>query len=326
LERAGVTVFYRGYAKAVHNYDVDLIAILQNNDFKFVFCELFHIAEQFLDAIRQYSPDSFIVIDTFDVHFLREMREAEVAGEHSLKLRAEQTKKRELQVYPRADLILTVTEEDRRALLRENPLLNVGVISNIHVLADATISRAERRDLLFVGGFSHTPNVDAVLYFCREILPLVHKQLRNVKLYIVGNAAPAEIIALGSDNIVVVGYVPNLIPYLQSALVSVVPVRFGSGMKGKIGEAMTYGLPVVTTSIGAEGMNLTDGFDAMIADIPDKFAQKIVALHENGDLWESVARHARTHVSREWTPEVVDAQLTTILAGLGSVHQVQKAP
>jgi O-antigen biosynthesis protein len=326
LERLGVTVFYRGYAKAVHNYDVDVTAILQNNNFKFVFCELFDIAEQFIGAIRQYSSDSFVVIDTYDVHFLREMREAEVTGDHLLKLRAEQTKNRELQIYAYADLVLTVTEADKEALLRENPQLDVAVVSNIHALPEARICRAQRRDLLFVGGFGHRPNIDAVSYFCREILPLVHKRLPDIKLYVVGNAPPAEIIALGSDNVVIVGYVPNLVPYLQAAMAAVVPLRFGSGMKGKIGEAMAYGLPVITTSIGAEGMDLRDGFDAMIADAPDEFAERIITLHENGALWESVARHGRIHVTQEWTPEVVDARLTTILGRVGSAYQIQRAP
>ncbi len=314
LERAGVTVFYPGFAKAVHNYEVDVHAILKSNHFKIVFCELIDVAEQFLDAIREHSPHSLVVVDTYDVHFIREMREAAIARDHSLKRKAERTKRRELEIYGRADLVLTVTEEDRRALLSESRKVNVAIVPNIHVLPEVVAPRSSRRDLVFVGGFTHRPNVDAVLYFCREILPLVQEQIASVRLYIVGNAPPAEVVALGSESVIVTGYVANMVSYLNSALVSVIPLRFGSGMKGKIGEAMAYGLPSVTTSIGAEGMGLVDGVDALIADRPEEFAARIVLLHRDAEMWSSIADKARLHVAREWSPEAVNRELSDILA------------
>src|SRR4029077_18967392 len=125
--------------------------------------------------------------------------------------------------------------------------------------------------------------------------------LPDTKLWVVGNAPPPEIVALGSANVVVTGYVRHLGPYLESALVSVAPLRFGSGMKGKIGEAMAWGIPVVTTTIGAEGMGLQDGGEALIADTPEDFARRIFELHQNPELWESVAQNARKRVEREWS-------------------------
>lgn len=314
LERAGVTVFYPGFAKAVHNYELDVHAILKSNTFKIVFCELIDVAEQFLDVIREDSPQSLVVVDTYDVHFVREMREAAVASDPSLKRKAERTKRRELEIYGRADLVLTVTDEDRRALLEENHQVNVAIVPNIHVLPESVVPRTGRRDLLFVGGFTHRPNVDGVLYFCREILPLVRQQIADVKLYIVGNAPPAEVVSLGSEKVIVTGYVANMVPYLNSALVSVVPLRFGSGMKGKIGEAMAYGLPTVTTSIGAEGMGLVDGVDALIADTPEEFAARIILLYRDAEMWSSIAEKARMHVARAWSPEAVHDSLKAIFA------------
>jgi len=316
LERYGITVFYPGYAKAVNNYDLDLGAVLQHNDFKFIFFELFGMAEQYLGVVRQYSPGTPVIIDTFDVHFLRETREAMTANDAGLLRKAQETKRRELAVYTQADLILTVTADDKQALLREDPQLNISVVPNIHALPPHIASRGGRRDLLFVGGFSHTPNVDGILYLCREILPLVLQQLPETRLWIVGNAPPPEIVALASENLIVTGYARHLTPYLESALVSVAPLRFGSGMKGKIGEAMAWGIPVVTTTIGAEGMGLQDGVDALIADTPEAFARRIIQLHENPELWDSVAQNARKRVEREWSPDAVDRSLTEILAGI----------
>jgi len=316
LERYGITVFYPGYAKAVNNYDLDMGAVLRHNDFKLVFCELFSIAEQHLGVLRQYSSKTPVIIDTFDVHFLRETREAITANDAGLLRKAQETKRRELAVYKQGDLVLTVTPDDKQALLREDPQLNISVVPNIHALPPNIVPRAGRRNMLFVGGFSHTPNVDGVLYFCREIFPLVLQRLPDTKLWVVGNAPPPEIVALASANVVVTGYVRHLVPYLESALVSVAPLRFGSGMKGKIGEAMAWGIPVVTTTIGAEGMGLQDGVDALIADAPEDFARRIVQLYQNPELWESVAQNARKRVEREWSPDAVDKSLTEILAGI----------
>lgn len=313
LQRLGVTVFYPGYAKAVHNYNLDLGAVLLHNDFKFVFFELFSMAEQYLGVVRQYSPKSVAVIDTYDVHFLRESREAAILGEAQLERQSRETKRRELEMYRKADIILTVTEEDKRVLLMEDAQLDVSVVSNIHPLPERLVPRAERRDLLFVGGFSHTPNVDAVLYFCREIFPLVKNRLPQTKLFVVGNSPPLEIVALASDNLIVTGYVPHLTPYLESALVSIAPLRFGSGMKGKIGEAMAYGLPVVTTGVGAEGMRLTDGVDAMIANSPHDFAERVIRLMEDPALWGAIAKSAFRRVVDEWSPDAVDAQILRLL-------------
>jgi GT2 family glycosyltransferase/glycosyltransferase involved in cell wall biosynthesis len=316
LERYGITVFYPGYAKAVNNYDLDLGAVLLHNDFKMIFCELFGMAEQYLGVVRQYSPGTPVIVDTFDVHFLRETREATTANDAGMLRKAQETKRRELAVYKQADLVLTVTADDKQALVKEDPQLNIAVVPNIHSLPANIVPRESRRDLLFVGGFSHTPNVDGMLYFCREILPLVLQKLPRTRLWIVGNAPPPEIVALASDNVIVTGYALYLAPYLESALVSVAPLRFGSGMKGKIGEAMAWGIPVVTTTIGAEGMGLEEGVDALIADTPEDFAQSIIRLYQNPELWDSVAQNARKRVEREWSPDAVDKSLTEILVGI----------
>lgn len=321
LEKLGITVFYPGYAKAVHNHDLDLAAVLMNNDFPYIFMELYGMGEQYLNLVREYSPQSQVIVDTYDVHFLRELRESAILKDPALERKANDTRRREMGVYSRADLVLTVTEEDKRALLREDANLRIEVIPTIHPVAPHVAARRTRQDLLFVGGFSHTPNVDAVLYFCEEIFPLVQTQLPQVKVHIVGNAPPPEVIALANDSIVVDGYVPDLVPYLESAMVSIAPLRYGSGMKGKIAEAMSYGLPVVTTAIGAEGMHLQDGVDALIADDARDFADKIVQLHHDARLWETISREGRAHVQQKWSPDAVDGDLLRSLESLMEPQQ-----
>jgi glycosyltransferase involved in cell wall biosynthesis len=263
--------------------------------------------------VREYLPHATVLVDTYDVHFVRQLREAKLKNDAELMAQAQQTMRRELAVYRQADFVITVTEADAAALRERVPALQTFVVPTIHALPEQVAGRDGRRDLLFVGGFSHVPNVDAVLYFCREVLPLILAEDPELCLHVVGNAPPAEIISLGSRNIRIWGYVPYLNPFLQQALVSVAPLRFGSGMKGKIAEAMSYGLPVVTTTIGAEGMNLQDGEDTMIADTPEDFATKILRLSRDQELWNRIAAAGRIRVRNEWSPEVVESQLVAFL-------------
>jgi len=318
-------VFYPGYAKAVNNSNLDMPAILENNEFKYVFCELYTVAEQYLELVRTSSPNSKVIVDTFDVHFLREMRKAELFNNPELQEQARDTQQRELNVYRHADMVLTVTGEDKDTLLKKDSGLSVCVVPILHPLPERVVGRSARKDLLFVGGFSHEPNVDAMLYFCSEIFPWVQAELPKIKLRIVGNAPPVKIVVLASDSILVEGHVANLNPYLESALVSIAPLRYGSGMKGKVGEAMAYGLPVVTTSIGAEGMGLEDGVHALIADDPREFADRICRLCEDGRLWENIAKNGRLRVESEWGPSVVEASLFEALGSLEAMPTARSA-
>jgi glycosyltransferase involved in cell wall biosynthesis len=318
LERIGVHVFRPGYARAVGLEGLDLEAILTSNRFSPVVCALHDVAQRLLPLIRRVSPESAVAIDSYDVHFLREEREGRTAGRRELLERARQTRVAELGVYAKADVVVTVTRSDRAALLAEQPSLDVSIISNIHPLPERHAPREGRGGLLFVGGFSHVPNVDAVLFLCREVLPIARESLPDLVLHVVGNAPPAEILALGGERVVVHGYVADLGYFLDTSLVSVAPLRFGSGMKGKIGEAMAHGLPVVTTPIGAEGMDLGSGHDVLVADDAPGLARAIVQLHEDAALWERLAANARDRVRTSWTPEAVAPGLLSLVRRLAA--------
>ena len=160
--------------------------------------------------------------------------------------------------------------------------------------------------ILFVGDFRHAPNADAVLFFYRHVLPLVRRSLRDVAVTIVGDAPPREVRALSSADITVTGWVPDVEPYLTTHCISIAPLRFGAGLKGKIVEAMATGLPVVTTPVGAEGMELVHGSTALIAESPEAFARAVIQLsdrykHED-NFWFAFfheAAHILLHSKRE---------------------------
>ena len=199
--------------------------------------EFFKTAEPHLRWLRVRRPDLPIAVDSVDLHFLRESRASKYSAQPELaRRRAAQTQKREIRVYQQADLVITVTDEDRAALMREAPGTRVRVVPNIHQVRASAPSFAERRphSLLFVGGFLHPPNVDAVIFFCRGILPLVRERLPDISLTVVGHRPPKEILDLQQAGVLVTGWVPDVLPYLDIHCVWIAPLRFGAGMKGKI--------------------------------------------------------------------------------------------
>jgi GT2 family glycosyltransferase len=264
-----------------------------------------HIAGYFLDLIREADPNLPIVVDSMDLHYVREMREAEIRHDASLRAKALHTKKRELEVYAKADCVTTVTESDRAILRKELPGKPVMIMTDVH---DPVVLRSTfetRNDFLFIGNFNHNPNEDAVLFFVQSIFPHIKKELPDVKFWIVGNNPGERVRALASDDIIVTGWVPEVRPYLEKCRVAVAPLRFGAGNKGKVGESLSYGVPVVTTSIGAEGMNLVHGEHAFIADEPKEFARYAVQLYREKELWMEFAERGRALIASQYSSDLM---------------------
>ena len=157
----------------------------------------------------------------------------------------------------------------------------------------------------------------------REIYPLIRQRLPSVTFYIVGSNASPEIEAYDSATVRVMGYVPDINPLLQSARVFVAPLRFGAGVNGKIGEALSYGLPVVTTSIGAEGVGLTSGENAMIADDPAEFANSVLRVYEDMDLWRRLSESGYKHIENHFTPQIVGQKIEDGLKLLGVLGPIE---
>lgn len=292
---------------------VDLEGILRRKPCKAAVIGFWHLAEYYMPLIRRYSPRTRIIVDSVDIHFLRELREAELKGDPKLKAEALDTKEREVAVYGKADRVWVVTPDDR-AVIQDLILdVPVDIIPNVHEKIEVSKAYGETADLLFVGNFNHRPNIDAVHFFCNDILPFIHREQPGAKVYIVGNKPPDEIRRYASESVIVTGYVEDLSPYLRNARISISPLRYGAGMKGKVGEALSWGLPVVTTSIGAEGMGLVDGHDALIADEPEEFASKAVRLYNDAALWNRLSTNGKRTVESQWSPGAIQKRLAAVL-------------
>jgi GT2 family glycosyltransferase len=319
LERHGVTIFHPGLARAVGGDAVDLGAVLREARYDVVICALYEQAERCAGVVRRCSPHSRFVVDSYDLHYVRELRAAELRTDEAGRRQALATKERELAVYRAADAVLVVTEEEREILRRElGDATRVEVLPTFHEAGSAPAPFAQRSGLLFVGGFSHAPNVDAVLFLVHQVLPLVLAEEPAARLRVVGNSPTPEILALDHPSVEIVGYAPHLEPFLQSARVAVAPMRYGSGMKGKIAEAMVCGLPVVTTPVGAEGMDLSDGVNAMVASTPEELAERVVRLLRDEAVWQRVASAAREQARARWSPEVLGPAAVEIVRSLAA--------
>lgn len=322
---------YRKYVKAMEEVGVELvlsdpIAAAQAADYQVVLFEFYFSAEHYLGKLRQRLPKARMVIDTVDVHFNRLESKARLTGNSQDQRNAEDVKSIELRNYRAADALIVVSSDEMAFLSTYAVDVPQYTISNFHALPALNMNKScgAAPELLFIGSFAHDPNVDAVLFFCRDVLPLVYQQLPLARLTIVGVNPPAEVRALASGSITVMGYVENLHPVFARSHVSVAPLRYGGGVKGKVGEAMAEGLPLVTTTVGAEGLNVTDGVEMLIANEPSLFAASIVKLANDPALYARLRRAAWLHVEKSMSAEKVGAQALAIFEEIGQLpaHQL----
>ena len=297
LQQLGVEVWYAPHARRAP-------AWLQEHGTRFetiMVCR-HYVASEFLDLLRRHAPQAKIVFDTVDLHYLREMRGAELVGDDALKRAAMQTRTRELAVIARSDVTLVVSEPERAVLSADAPAAEVEVLSNLHQLAGSGQTFEQRQDLVFVGGFRHPPNVDAVCWFVEKVFPLIRRHLPEVKFHCIGHHATSEVLALAKHKGVIVhGHVADITPYMDGSRIALAPLRYGAGVKGKINMSMAHGQPVVATSCAVEGMHLRDGHDVLVADTAEAFADAVMRLYRDEALWQQLSCNGLENVSRHFS-------------------------
>ncbi|MBK1719974.1 glycosyltransferase [Thiocystis violacea] len=284
LQRQGVEVLYRPYVRSIASHLAS-----RGKDYDLVILSRADAAAQVMGAARRHGTRTRILFDTVDLHFLRERRLAELRGDRATRLVAEVRKRQELDLMRQADLTLVVSETERDLLAIEAPDVEVRVVSNIHDIFGSAHPPEERRDILFIGAFSHPPNRDAVLFFCTEVMPRLLKRIPDLRLKVIGADPPSEILACAGAGVDILDYVPDVEPYFARCKLSVAPLRYGAGVKGKINQSLAHGLPVVATTMAIEGMHLVDGESVLVADEAQALADAVVRLHEDPVLWRRLS-------------------------------------
>ena len=219
----------------------------------------------------------------------------------------------------RADVVLAVSREDARALIELDPPALSDKVSVVPIGVDLEAwgevnPRADADEILSIGTMYWPPNVDAILWFCAEILPLVRSRMPNVRLTVVGARPTAAIRALAEYDplITVTGLVEDVRPYAQSGGVFIVPLRAGSGMRVKILTAMAMGLAVVSTTVGAEGIEVTDGENIVLADYPRAFANAVIDLLKDRERAAHLGQAGRKLMEDAYGWDAVGRQLLAV--------------
>ncbi len=282
-------------------------------EFDFVFISRHYIAVNYLSLVRKYCNQAALIFDTVDLHYLREERLAELEQSPTLRQVARQTRRSELGMIASADMTLVVSPAEAEILETHAPGSAVHVVSNIHEIHGCRQSFADREDIFFVGGYQHPPNVDAVLWFVHEVWPLVRAQLPDLKFHLVGSKAPNELSSLEVDGVEFHGFVPELEPFLDGCRLAVAPLRYGAGVKGKVNMSMSYGQPVVATTIAVEGMHATTEEDVLIADTAEAFAKAVVRLYGDHELWLRLSEGGLKNVERYFSLDTARRSLADML-------------
>jgi FkbM family methyltransferase len=314
LEKLGAAVLYGPHEVLRHLYE-------KGHQYSFTVLSFPEVAYRYLPYVRAYAIHARVVYDPVDLHWLRTAREVGVTNDDLLLQKSANYKRIEQFNTAASDTVIAITHEERTQILKDVQDANVEVIPNIHSCVDTVKSGSGRRNLLFIGHYLHTPNEDAVCYFVKEIFPLIRQQIPGVVFYMVGSHITDMVRSLAARDVVAVGYVPDPSTYFNDCRVFVAPLRYGAGMKGKIGQSMSFGLPVVTTSTGAEGMDLIDGKQVLIADSPDAFGGAVIRLYTDDSLWEQMSTNSLLHIQTHFSKAIVQKKLAQIFVAESRVDR-----
>ncbi|MGA1839391.1 MAG: glycosyltransferase [bacterium] len=279
--------------------------LLSSDSFDIVWFVHYYMACKYLDLCKKLMKETRCITDSVDLHYLREQREAEILNDRKKFKKSKETKNKELSVFRKSDTVITITEKERKIIEEECPDNRVEIIPNIHPVIENCKNFNKREDLLFIGGYKHNPNPDAVEYFSKEIFPLIRSRINNINFYIIGEYPDHFVERITNSHIIFTGPIRDTQRYLQKCKVFVAPIRFGAGMKGKVGEALSSGIPVVTTSVGAEGMGLINGKDVLIADTSEEFARKVINVYYDENLWRTISINGRQFIEANFSPRIV---------------------
>jgi len=289
LQKMGVEVLYSPFfsslSAALETYVPTVCA---------VYITRYNVVEKVLPIIKKVNAAIPILFNNADLHFLRELRMALRENNAEGIDNAVITRGRELAVMAKVDAVLSYTEVEHAVIISH--LLDADkVYSCPWVLEEKYQGQSfeEREGIAFLGGYQHTPNVEAVKFFVEQVAPLLLVKAPNIIFYVYGSHLPDYFLDYSSDNIKMIGFVDNLDDLYQQHRVFVAPLLSGAGIKGKVLEALAYGLPTVLSSIAAEGIGLSHNLTTLQAETPEQWCEEVIRLYNDKDLWLRIAQNQK---------------------------------
>jgi len=313
LQQLGIEVLYGPhYASNWKQWIVD-----NHDKFDYILLNRPHISIKYIDFLKQHTQAKILYYG-HDLHFVRLAKQHEIENKKELLEEAEKWKRTEIYIFNKADLILTPSEDERKFIIDLG--ISDGKIFAIkpyifETQPDAIADFSDRRDILFVGGFTHLPNVDAVLWFVNEIWPRVRSKVEGAKFIVAGSNPPAEINALAGKDIEILGFIADetLGKLYRKIKLVVIPLRYGAGVKGKTVEAMYHGIPLVTTDFGVEGLPGNASF-LSYKNSPVDFAEEVIRLYNaSNDQLTALSRTQVQYIHDHFHLDIIKSHLQAIL-------------
>ena len=271
---------------------------------------------EFLELAQRHCRGARLVFNSIDLNYVREERRARLHDDEALLGMIEQLRAREEHIVRSCDSTMVVSRAEADLLAQTVPEALTASMPLAREIQTPATPFAGRRRIGFIGGFAHAPNLDAVGYLLAEIWPLVRRVLPGCTLEIVGAGAPDNL-AEGCDDVRVLGHLPDVGPWFESLRLTVAPLRFGAGAKGKVASSLAAGVPCVATSVATEGMSLTEEAGVLVADNPTAFAAALARAYTDEPMWERLSAGALAYAGRVLSPDAWEKRLDVMLWRIG---------
>lgn len=297
LQRLGIESIYAPFTGSVEDFLRE-----HAGEYDLVFICRYQVAQRFVDIIRMTMPKAKILFNNADLHFLREMRAAVLAGDSEAVQRALSTQEEELAIMRKVDLTLSYNDVEHAIIFTHTAgEAQVTKLPWVVEIEKDVAPFSARADIGFLGGYGHPPNVEAVEFFVGSVMPLLRQRLPGVRFRVFGSNMPLRFKELARDDVEMVGFVEELDEVYQRCRLFVAPLLSGAGIKGKVIGAMAAGIPIVMSPVAAEGIACRDGYDCRIAETPEAWAEAIVELYGDEARWGAVSRNAQAFAAENFS-------------------------
>jgi glycosyltransferase involved in cell wall biosynthesis len=302
LQCRGIECLYHPYY-----FSVEDVFRKQTIPFELVYLHRYSNASKYAGMIRQHFPNARILYNIADLHFLRMQRQSEVENDPKLRDKAEQMRRLELGAMSFVDCVIVHSAVEAEMLRGLVPGIAVQVIPWTVPLRAINKITVQNPGIAFIGGYRHPPNIDAAKWAAESIMPVLRGKVPGIELLLVGSHMPTEVSALAAKDIVPLGYVPSLDSVFERIMLTIAPLRYGAGLKGKVIESMAAGIPCIMTTVAAEGIELPAELQLLIADEPEVLSERIATLCRDGAEYRRVVEACKAHVAAHYSPERIDS-------------------
>lgn len=286
LQNIGIECVYRPFYNNMKSYLKD-----RGDIFDYIIVSRAECADLFLSTLSKHCPNAKIIYNTVDLHFMRMEREAIIVKDKKIIASAKKMRKKEVSLIKKTDATIVLSEVEHALLSKQKKLATkLWTIPLIRPKAVRLVEFKNTKDIIFVGGYNHKPNIDAVEWLANKIWPEIRKVLPHVKLYICGSAMPDSFQSYAAEDVIVQGFVPDLNALLKKTRLTIAPLRYGAGLKGKVASSIGAGVPCIGTAIAFEGM-AQQGLEVvkLLAKTPKDFASLAEKIYNNEELWTKIS-------------------------------------